>query len=66
MLYLCFLFDLHHPTDDPVTDGATCSFGLSSGVFLPSYDMQYCLSLIPAIHGKGLSLPEVIPRDLAC
>lgn len=27
LLNSCCLFDLHHPTDDPVTDGATCSFG---------------------------------------
>lgn len=32
LFYSCFLFDFHHLTDHPVTDGTTSSFGL---VFSP-------------------------------
>lgn len=64
----CFLFDLHHSTDDPVTDVASSSFALFVGLgfFFPSYDMQNYFSLMPIIYDKGLLLPEVVPRDLAC
>lgn len=32
---LCFLFDFHHPTDDPVTDAAPGSFVCGFGFFFP-------------------------------
>lgn len=36
LLYSCFLFDLHHPTDDPVTDVTTSAFVLFLVFFSPA------------------------------
>lgn len=59
LLCSCFLFDLHHPTDDSVTETLVLLFALLFFIFFPSYDMQNYFSLILIIHGKGLLLPEV-------
>lgn len=61
LLYSCFLYDLHHPTDDPVKDGATYSsvWVVGCGVFSPARMRKIIPALYPLCAAKDYYRPRM-------